>query len=140
MLSPRHGEPSDEVRLRGDPKTVTRLKTELEKIVGDLRDRVVLGVDVPVTHHRALIGRGGQNLSDLQTKFNVQIQLPGSRSYDQTGVPENISDLSSVDPASIVKVSGSRAACEEAITELKVRSSFVEYMDLTTSAMGFHSG
>lgn len=105
-----------------------------------MRDRVTVGVEVPLAHHRVIIGRGGQNLSDLQTKFNVQIQLPGSRSYDQAGVPENVSDLSSVDPASIVKVSGSRAACEEAIAELKVRSLFVEYVDLTTPASGFHAG
>ena len=139
-FSPRYDEPSDEVRLRGDPKIVAKLKTELEKIVGDLRDRVTLGVEVPLAHHRVVIGHGGRNLNDLQTRFNVQIQLPGSRSYDQAGVPENVSDLSGVDPASIVKVSGSRAACEEAITELKVRSSFVEYVDLTTSTMELRVG
>lgn len=118
--SPRHGEPSDEVRLRGEPGLVAKLKTELGRIVADLRDRVVLGVDVPVAQHRVLIGRGGQNLNDIQNKFKVQIQIPGSRSYEHVGEPENIGDLSDVDPTNIVKVSGARAACEKAIAQLQV--------------------
>ena len=40
QFSPRQGEPStDEVRLRGDAKLVTKLKAELEKTVAALRDR-----------------------------------------------------------------------------------------------------
>ena len=120
VRSPRQGEPSDEVRLRGEPKLVAKLKAELEKTVKTLKDRVVLAVEVPVAQHRALIGRGGQHLNDLQTRTGAQIQFPGSRSYTQVGEPENAEDLAGVDPANIVKVSGPRAACEKAIEELKV--------------------
>ncbi|KAF8904496.1 hypothetical protein CPB84DRAFT_1814479 [Gymnopilus junonius] len=116
---PRQGEPSDEVRLRGEPKLVAKLKNELEQLVKMLRDRVILAVEVPAAQHRALIGRGGQNLNDFQDKFNVQIQFPGSRSYNQVGEPENLADLEAVSPADIVKVSGPRAACEKAVAELK---------------------
>ena len=122
FYSPRQGEPSDEVRLRGEPKLVAKLKAELEKKVAELKDRVVLGVDVPVGQHRALIGRGGQHLNDLQRRTGAQIQFPGSRSYNQVGEPENSADLASVDPANLVKVSGPRAACEKAMEELKVRN------------------
>ena len=80
----------------------------------------MLGVDVPVGQHRALIGRGGQHLNDLQNRTGAQIQFPGSRSYTQVGEPENAAELTDVDPANIVKVSGPRAACEKAIEELKV--------------------
>ncbi|KAG6885973.1 hypothetical protein C0993_006900 [Termitomyces sp. T159_Od127] len=117
---PRQGEPSDEVRLRGEPKLVEKLKAELEKIVATLRDRVILGVDIPVAQHRVLIGRGGQNLNELQSKRDVQIQFPGSRSYNQVGEPENIADLAESNVANIVKVSGARAAVEATIEELKV--------------------
>ena len=120
LLSPRQGEPSDEVRLRGEPKLVARLQAELEKLAATLRDRVILAVDVPAPQHRALIGRGGQHLNDLQAKFNVQVQFPGSRSYHQVGEAENIADFVDVDAANIVKVSGSRSACESAIEQLKV--------------------
>lgn len=117
--SPRQGEPSDEVRLRGEPKLVAKLKAELEKTVAELKDRVVLGVEVPAAQHRTLIGRGGQHLTDLQNKTGAQIQFPGSRSYNSVGEPENAEALANVDPANLVKVTGSRAACEKAVEELK---------------------
>ena len=120
LYSPRQGEPSDEVRLRGEPKLVAKLKAELEKVVADLKDRVVLGVDIPVGQHRALIGRGGQHLNDLQSRTGAQIQFPGSRSYHQVGEPSNADDLAGVEAGNIVKVSGPRAACEKAVAELKV--------------------
>ncbi|CDO77315.1 hypothetical protein BN946_scf184775.g5 [Trametes cinnabarina] len=116
---PRQGDSGDEVHLRGDPKLVAKLKAELEKTVKTLKDRVVLGVDIPVSQHRALIGRGGQHLNDLQARTGAQFQFPGSRSYTQVGEPENAADLAGVEPANIVKVSGPRAACEKAVEELK---------------------
>jgi KH domain len=118
--SPRQGEPSDEVRLRGEPKLVNKLKVELEKTIAVLRDRVVLAVEIPAGQHRGLIGRGGQHLNDFQSRTGVQVQFPGSRSYHQVGEAENADEFKDTDPANIVKVSGPRAACEAAINELKV--------------------
>ncbi|KAF6760130.1 SCP160 protein [Ephemerocybe angulata] len=116
---PRQGETGDEVRLRGEPKVVAKLKEELEKLAASLRDRVIVGVDIPAQQHRALIGRGGQTLNDLQNKFTVQIQFPGSRSYGQVGEPENSEELTESDPANIVKVTGSRSNVEAAVADLK---------------------
>ncbi|CAE7078804.1 unnamed protein product [Rhizoctonia solani] len=119
---PRNGEPDDEVTLRGEPALVKKLEKELEKIVAELRDRVVLGADIPSQHHRVLIGRGGQHLNELQDRHNVTVQFPGSRSYHQIGEPENADELAEVSPDNIVKVSGSRSACEKAIKEMSERS------------------
>ncbi|KAF5320673.1 hypothetical protein D9619_001993 [Psilocybe cf. subviscida] len=116
---PRQGETSEEVRIRGEPKLVQKIKDELESILVTLRDRVILGVEIPNAQHRVLIGRGGQHLNEVQDKFNVQIQFPGSRSYAQVGEPENAGDLEAVDAANLVKVSGPRAGCEQAIAQLK---------------------
>ncbi|KAI0321166.1 hypothetical protein OF83DRAFT_1168679 [Amylostereum chailletii] len=117
---PRQGEePNDEVRLRGDPKVVNQLKAEIEKTVAELRDRVIKGVDIPAGQHRALIGRGGRNLLDFQSKFNVQVQYPGSHSYWQAGNPENTEELAAVAPENLVKISGPRASVEKAIAELQ---------------------
>ncbi|KAJ3829948.1 hypothetical protein F5880DRAFT_1607106 [Lentinula raphanica] len=116
---PRQGEPSNEVRLRGEPAIVNKLKAELEKAVATLRDRVVMAVEVPAGQHRNLIGRGGQHLNELQDRTGAQIQFPGSRSYAQVGEPENAADFGDMDPANIVKVTGPRAACELAIDTLK---------------------
>ncbi|KAG9123017.1 hypothetical protein FRC07_000352 [Ceratobasidium sp. 392] len=119
---PRNGEPEDEVRLRGEPGLVKKLQAELERIVAGLRDRIVLGADIPAQNHRALIGRGGQHLNQLQDRHNVTVQFPGSRSYAQIGEHENAAELADVSPENLVKVSGSRAACEAAIKEMSERS------------------
>ena len=97
-----------------------KIKAELEVAVEALRDRVVLGVDIPAAQHRALIGRGGQHLNELQRKYSVMAQFPGSRSYSQGGEPENVTELADADPANIVRVFGPKAAVEKAIDELKV--------------------
>lgn len=120
FVSPRQGEFSDDVRIRGEPKLAQKIKAELESAIAALRDRVMLGVDIPAVQHRALIGRGGQHLNELQNKYSVMVLFPGSRSYFQTEDPENAADLTDVDPANVVKVSGSRPAAEKAINELKV--------------------
>lgn len=121
-FSPRQGEDSDEVTLRGEPKLVAKIKAELEKVATTLRDRVVLGVEIPAAQHRALIGRGGQHLNQLQDRTGTQVQFPGSRSYGNVGEPENADELTEVNLADLVKVTGPRAACEKAVAELKVRS------------------
>jgi len=115
---PRQGEPADEVRLRGERGLVAKLQVELEKTAATLRDRVVLGVVIPASQHRAMIGRGGQNLNDLQGRTGTQVQFPGSRSYHQVAEPENAADLKDVDPHNIVKVLGPRSAAEKAVDEL----------------------
>ena len=121
MCSPRPGEePKDEVRLRGEPNLVKRLKDELEKTTADLRDRVILGVQIPTAAHSSLIGRGGRNLISFQNKFNVQVQYPGSKSYKYTSEPENAEELGDVPPEELVKVAGARASVGEAIEQLKV--------------------
>lgn len=120
FFSPRQGDLSDDVRIRGEPKLVQKIKAELESSVAALRDRVVFGVDIPAAQHRALIGRGGQHLNELQNKYSVTVQFPGSRSYFQTGDPENAAELADADPANVVKVIGPSAVVEKAINGLKV--------------------
>ncbi|KAG9316397.1 hypothetical protein JVU11DRAFT_2430 [Chiua virens] len=117
----RLAESTDEVRIRGEPALVSKIKLELEKTVATLRDRIVLAVEIPAAQHRNLIGKGGQHLNELQSRTGVQVQFPGSRSYHQVGDAVNEEEIKDVDPADIVKVSGSRSACESAINELKAR-------------------
>ncbi|KAI0032235.1 hypothetical protein K488DRAFT_86037 [Vararia minispora EC-137] len=117
---PRQGEePNDEVRLRGDAALVKKLQAEIERLVGELRDRVIIGVEVPASQHRALIGRGGQKLIDFQSKFNVQVQYPGSHSYHSAGKPENEDELASCASENLVKISGPRANVQKAVDEMK---------------------
>ena len=104
-----------------------KIQAELERLAASLRDRIVLIVEVPNTQHRALIGRGGRNLNDLQSRTGAQVQFPGSRSYDQLGEAENVDEFKDANPQDLVKVAGPREACEKAIAELKVCPSFHIY-------------
>lgn len=106
--------------MRGEATLVKKLKAELEKATADLRDRVVLGVQIPTAAHSSLIGRGGRNLLSFQDKYKVQVQYPGSNSYKYAGEPENVEELVDVPPEEVVKVSGGRASVAEAIEHLKV--------------------
>lgn len=115
--------------MRGEPTLVKKLHSELEKIASQLRDRVVLYVEVPNSQHRNLIGRNGQHLNDLQNRTGAQVQFPGSRSYNQLGEGENAADFADANPQDLVKVSGPKAACEKAIKELTVSMS-VQYTTL----------
>ncbi|KAL7415309.1 hypothetical protein BDY24DRAFT_382512 [Mrakia frigida] len=118
LVSFPKGEASDEVRLRGEPGLVSRLKVELTKIVAELKDRVIVGVSVPVASHASKIGRGGSALLDLQKKTNTTIQFPGSRQYASFGEIENAADLADADPKTVVKVAGSKSAVAAAVEEL----------------------
>lgn len=65
---PKSGEDTSEVRLRGEPALVAKISAELGRIVSELKDRVIVGVSVPVPAHASKIGRGGSALQDLQKK------------------------------------------------------------------------
>jgi hypothetical protein len=107
------------VRLRGEPALVKKLQAEIERVVGELRDRVVFGVEVPAGQHGALIGRAGRNLLDFQGKHNVQVQYPGSHSYHSVGAPENADELAQCASENLVKISGPRANVLKAIEDMK---------------------
>lgn len=99
---------------------IKKIQARLEAIAEELRSRVVLMVEIHNSQHRALIGRNGQHLNELLEGTGVQVQFPGSRSYNQAGEAENAADFKDADPQNLVKVSGARAACEKAIKDLTV--------------------
>jgi KH domain len=98
---------------------VKRIKTELERLSTSLSDRVVIGVAIPAARHKILIGKGGQSLNDVQNRNSVQVQFPGSRSYGSVGEVSNMSELEGVNPADIVKIIGTKVACDKAASDLK---------------------
>lgn len=106
------------MRLRGDKKLVAKLKKELEKLAAAQRDRVTLGVNVPAALHRALIGRGGQHLTDLQNRTGTQIWFPGSRAYASAGELDNANEVEGVAAEDLVKVVGPSTGCKAAVAEL----------------------
>lgn len=120
---PRAGDASpDLVRLRGERDIVQKIKAELERTVEELRNQVVLGVAVPAAQHAIKIGRGGSALQDIQKKTGAIVQFPGSRQYGSAGEPENMADLTEVPANELVKVIGTRSACDQAIEILSTTS------------------
>ena len=122
MSSPKTGdEQTDQVRLRGDSKVVSNIKTELEKQVAVLKQTIIVGVTVPAAQHASKIGRGGAALQDLQRKTGAVVHFPGSRQYSTIGEIENSSELEGVDPKDVVKVIGTKEVCAAA-TEILQQS------------------
>ncbi|CAG8593403.1 18703_t:CDS:10, partial [Racocetra fulgida] len=64
---PRPGTNSDEVTLKGDKELVEKIKVELERLVEE-------------------------QLREIQNRFNVTIQFPGSRSYNDTPTVSHTND------------------------------------------------
>jgi len=79
---PRPGTNSDEVTLKGDKELVEKLKIELERLVEEQSNLTVDIIQIPRAQHPILIGRNGMQLREIQSRFNVTIQFPGSRSYN----------------------------------------------------------
>jgi KH domain len=129
--------PNDEVVIRGEKNLVKKVAAELERVVTSLRERVVLGVVIPNQRHKSLIGHGGQPLTELEKKTGAEVQFPGSRSYHQVATPSNLEELGDAEEKDIVKVAGSKSACEKAITELRVCLITVSHLpSLITSHTG----
>ncbi|PWN46954.1 hypothetical protein IE53DRAFT_382491 [Violaceomyces palustris] len=121
VLFPRRGDKAaDVVTVRGPASLAEKIKQELEAAAKVLADRVVYGVVVAPQAQRMLIGRGGSRQSELQAKFNVRFVFPGWKEYASTGEPINGAELGQGGGSdqTIVKISGSKEACEAAAKEI----------------------
>lgn len=64
---------------------VDRIIAAMQAIVAERESQVVETIDVPTEKHRSLIGRGGETKKELETTFNVSIDIP-RQGNGQTGV------------------------------------------------------
>lgn len=117
---PRAGEDSDIVTIRGPSAVATKIKAELEKISGSLKDRVVYGVVIPQAAHARIIGRGGAGVNELQKKHNVRIILSNWQEYKTAGDVVNADEVAGASDTELVKIVGSKSDCEAAAAEMKV--------------------
>ncbi|CAG8506684.1 4087_t:CDS:10 [Diversispora eburnea] len=95
---PRQGFNSDEVILKGDKDLVGKVKAEIERLVEEQSNLQVDVIRIPRSQHHIIIGRAGFQLREIQNRFNVEIQFPGSRSYNDfhpttTNVGEEIENI-----------------------------------------------
>ncbi|EED23359.1 RNA binding effector protein Scp160, putative [Talaromyces stipitatus ATCC 10500] len=85
------------IKLEGNGAVVEKIAAAIDAFVKEREDQVTVTLDVPQTQHRLLIGRGGDIRRNLESKFNISIDIPrqGSERTD-------------------VKIKGASTAVEEA--------------------------
>ncbi|CAG8468568.1 10047_t:CDS:10 [Acaulospora morrowiae] len=113
---PRPGNSSDEVILKGERDIVEKVKAELERLVEEQSRLKVEIIKIPRSQHPAIIGRGGNQLREIQNRFNVEIRFPASRSYHDTLPASNIGEEVEDDDA--VKIIGKPEDIEAAKEEI----------------------
>ncbi|CAG8560746.1 1982_t:CDS:10, partial [Ambispora leptoticha] len=113
---PRHGSNSDEVILKGDKNVVEKVKIELEKLVEEQNNLVVDLIEIPRIQHSQIIGRNGASLKDLQHRFDVEIQFPGSRGYNDTHLSGDVK--MEIEECDAVKIIGKKENIMAAKTEI----------------------
>eukprot|EP01128_Nolandella_sp_AFSM9_P005538 TRINITY_DN2689_c0_g1_i1.p1 TRINITY_DN2689_c0_g1~~TRINITY_DN2689_c0_g1_i1.p1 ORF type:complete len:470 (-),score=114.76 TRINITY_DN2689_c0_g1_i1:45-1406(-) len=74
---------SEEVVIVGDPREVqnaiAQIRTAIKEIGSAERKTVI-----PKKEHRRIIGKGGETIKELQSKYNVDIKIPQSSTPDET--------------------------------------------------------
>ncbi|KAK2744285.1 hypothetical protein FQN57_004370 [Myotisia sp. PD_48] len=101
---PRADSPETTIRLEGKEAVVLNLISTIEEFVRQKADQVSNTLDIPVTQHRFLIGRGGDSRREIENKFNVTLDVPkqGSGRTDvrvkggSTSVEEAIAHIQSI--------------------------------------------
>ncbi|KAK2761709.1 hypothetical protein FQN54_001537 [Arachnomyces sp. PD_36] len=73
---PRPESTETAIRLEGDGAVVAKIVAAIEEFVKRKDDEVTEFVEVPTSHHRLLVGRGGDTRRNLETQFNVSIDIP----------------------------------------------------------------
>ncbi|KAJ5832847.1 K Homology domain type 1 [Penicillium riverlandense] len=73
---PRAESSESTIRLEGNGKVVANIIQAIEEFVKERADQVTEILDVPTAQHRMLIGRGGETRRDIESKFNVTLDIP----------------------------------------------------------------
>lgn len=73
---PRPESTETTIRLEGKEAVVNAIVAAIEEFVRQKEDQVTASIDVPQSQHRHLIGRGGDTRRQLETQFNVIVDVP----------------------------------------------------------------
>ncbi|EAS35883.3 RNA binding effector protein [Coccidioides immitis RS] len=73
---PRPESDDSSIRLEGKEVIVDKIIAAIQEFVRQKEDEVVSSIDVPQSQHRHLIGRGGDTRRQLETQFNVVLDVP----------------------------------------------------------------
>ncbi|KAL1882591.1 hypothetical protein Plec18167_003008 [Paecilomyces lecythidis] len=73
---PRPDSNENTIKLEGNGAVVEKITAAIQDFVKERDDQVTTTIDVPQSQHRLLIGRGGDTRRDLESKFNVTLDVP----------------------------------------------------------------
>lgn len=111
---------ADLITLRGKSSIIEKLRTEILAAVGELSDRIIMGLEVPRASHAVIIGRSGSNVNELQSKHNVKIVFPNWKEASAMGALENAEEVKDVEPENLLRIVGSADACAAVSAAIKV--------------------
>jgi predicted PilT family ATPase len=73
---PRPESDDTTIRLEGNGAVVERIAAAIEEFVRQKEDQVTVTIEVPPSQHRFLIGRGGETRRNLESQFNIILDVP----------------------------------------------------------------
>ncbi|KAI8631058.1 putative RNA binding effector protein Scp160 [Xylariaceae sp. FL1651] len=91
---PKQDADGNGIRIEGRQDVVDKIAASIEAFVSQRENQVTETLDVPVEKHRTLIGRGGEAKRQLESQFNVSIDIPrqgsGSTVVKLVGLPTDV--------------------------------------------------
>lgn len=91
---PKQDADGNGISIEGRRDVVDKIVASIEAFVSQRESQVTETLDVPVEKHRTLIGRGGEAKRQLETQFNVSIDIPrqgsGLTGVKLVGLPANV--------------------------------------------------
>lgn len=91
---PKADADSKTIKVEGRSEVVQKILQRIREIVAERESQVTEIIDVPIEQHRSLIGRGGEVKRQLESQFQVSMDVPrqgdGQTGVKLTGQPENV--------------------------------------------------
>ncbi|KAI8956650.1 hypothetical protein F5Y11DRAFT_145638 [Daldinia sp. FL1419] len=91
---PKQDADGNAIKIEGRQDVVDKIIASIQALVSERESQVTETVEVPVEKHRSLIGRGGETKRQLESQFNVSIDIPrqgsGLTGVKLIGQPNNV--------------------------------------------------
>ncbi|KAI1649057.1 uncharacterized protein F4817DRAFT_52317 [Daldinia loculata] len=91
---PKQDADGNAIKIEGRQDVVDKIIASIQALVSERESQITETVEVPVEKHRSLIGRGGETKRQLESQFNVSIDIPrqgsGLTGVKLIGQPANV--------------------------------------------------
>merc|ERR1712088_262523 len=94
----------------------------INSMIEDLESQVTIECVIEQQHHRTIMGARGANIQKVCSDFNVQIKIPDRKSSNkaqQNGTANDQENSNDAENSDIIRVSGRKENCEDAVAALK---------------------